>query len=239
MAWTRASARSGEWEGPRSAVQVHIWSSSSGKRPTWWTRPPYQGTGQALFVERGDGFGPDVLSAPGVEGLDGDGAFDSVLDGGLGHLAAGVVFYDYSVGVSVLDLCADPFGSGACLAESSACENEPGVPVFFGWDLGVAGAEGPVLHQLYKLAFPQATLNRLDGVGVVGERHGFQMLGYGVQTVNASECAEGFSIQSHLMFPGDRRRLSGTGRSVRVSFGGTLRIRATACVVQPATQSRP
>ena len=56
MAWTRAAGRSGEWEGLRSGVQVHIWSSRSGKRPTWWTRSPYQGTGQALFVEGGDGF---------------------------------------------------------------------------------------------------------------------------------------------------------------------------------------
>ena len=37
-AWTRASARSGDWDGPRSAFQVHIWSSRAGKRPTWWTR---------------------------------------------------------------------------------------------------------------------------------------------------------------------------------------------------------
>ena len=34
-------------------------------------------------------------------GLDGDGAVDCVLDGGLGHLAAGVVFYDYSHGVEL------------------------------------------------------------------------------------------------------------------------------------------
>ena len=41
------------------------------------------------------------FAAPGVEGLDGDGAVDGVLDGGLGHLAAGVVLYDYSHGVEL------------------------------------------------------------------------------------------------------------------------------------------
>ena len=38
-AWTRASARSGDWDGATSGVHVHIWSSRAGKRPTWWTRP--------------------------------------------------------------------------------------------------------------------------------------------------------------------------------------------------------
>ena len=106
MSWvtacTRASARSGEWDGPRSADQVHIWSSRAGKRPTWWTRPPYQGTGQALLVEGGDGFGPDVLALSRPHALDGKGAFDCVLDGGLGHLASGVVLHNNHGGAELV-----------------------------------------------------------------------------------------------------------------------------------------
>ena len=48
----------------------------------------------ALLVEGGDGFGPDVLALSRPHALDGKGAFDCVLDGGLGHLASGVVLDD-------------------------------------------------------------------------------------------------------------------------------------------------
>ena len=99
-AWTRASARSGEWEGPRSGVQVHIWSSSSGKRPTWWTRPPYRGTGQALLVEGGDGFGPDLLAMSGADGFDGQGALYRVPQRGLYMVSSGVCLDDYLGGVA-------------------------------------------------------------------------------------------------------------------------------------------
>ena len=103
MAWTRASARSGEWEGPRSGVQVHIWSSRSGKRPTWWTRPPYRGTGQALLVEGGDGFGPDALAAPGLDALVGQRAGDGGLEGGPDEVSARVVLGDDAGGAELVE----------------------------------------------------------------------------------------------------------------------------------------
>ena len=159
-AWTRASARSGEWEGPRSAFQVHIWSSRSGKRPTWWTRPPYQGTGQALLVEGGDGFGADVLAASGADCLDRKGAVHCVLDGGLGHLAAGVVLYDYAGGFELVvevdgsqrpairGETAGLVGDGLCFGEGT-CDEGYSVcvavldPVS---EYGAGSARGPTRH---------------------------------------------------------------------------------------------
>ena len=41
----------------------------------------------------------------------------------------------YAGCVAVFDLSADPLGACAGLAEASASENEPGVPVAFGWEL--------------------------------------------------------------------------------------------------------
>ena len=93
-AWTRASARSGDWDGPRSAFQVHIWSSR-----LWEAAYVVDA---ALFVEGGDGFGADVLAATGFHGLDRKGAVHRVLDGGLGHLAACVVLDDYHGGVELV-----------------------------------------------------------------------------------------------------------------------------------------
>ena len=69
----------------------------------WWTRPPYQGTGQALFVEGGDGFGADVLAAAGLDALVGQGALDGVLEGGFDHVAAGVVLGDDTGGVELVE----------------------------------------------------------------------------------------------------------------------------------------
>ena len=114
MAWTSASARSGEWEGPRSGVQVHIWSSSMGKRPTWWTRPPYRGTGQALLVEGGDGFCPDVFASSGLDALVGKCAGDGGLEGGLDEVSAGVVLGDDAGGVELVEEvgCAEGPGVG-------------------------------------------------------------------------------------------------------------------------------
>ena len=103
MAWTRASARSGEWDGPRSGVQVHIWSSRSGKRPTWWTRPPYRGTGQALLVEGGHRFGADALAAPGLDALVGQGAGDGGLEGGPDEVSARVVLGDDAGGAELVE----------------------------------------------------------------------------------------------------------------------------------------
>ena len=145
----------------------------------------------------------------------------------------------YSVCVAVLDLRADPFGSGACLAESSARENEPGVPVFFGRDLGVAGAEGPIVHQLYKLAVPQAASDSLDGVRALGMWEGTHMVDDRRQAVAGGGVRRASMSRVILCIRWGCRRRSGTGISVRASFVGTLRIRATSCVVQPATQSRP
>ena len=102
-AWTRASARSGEWEGPRSGVQVHIWSSRSGKRPTWWIRPPYRGTGQALLVEGCDRLGPDVLAMSGADGLDRKGALYCVPQRGLDVVSAGVGFDDDLGGIELVE----------------------------------------------------------------------------------------------------------------------------------------
>ena len=129
-AWTRASARSGEWEGPRSGVQVHIWSSSAGKRPTWWTRPPYRGTGQALLVEGGDGFGPDLLAMSGADGLDGQGALYRVPQRGLYMVSSGVCLDDYLGGVELVEEVGD--------SESHVVWGEPSRLV--GQDVGVVAA---------------------------------------------------------------------------------------------------
>ena len=57
------------------------------------------------------------------------------------------------MGVAVLDLSADPFGAGASFAEAASGEDEPGVPVAFGWKLGVAGVEGPSVSELGSFGF--------------------------------------------------------------------------------------
>ena len=56
----------------------------------------------ALLVERGNRLGPDVLALTGAHGLDRKGAIHRVLDGGLGHLASGVVLDDYHGGAELV-----------------------------------------------------------------------------------------------------------------------------------------
>ena len=188
MAWTRASARSGEWDGPRSGVQVHIWSSRDGNRPTWCTRPPYRGTGQALFVERCDGFGADEFSAPRVDGPDGQVSFDGVGESRFDHLSSGVVLDDYhgciELVVEVYDaqcpairgqtgglVCQDvyflapPVGSGDDDSGLGAggLGGESGVDGDD--DAGHAGA-GPEPRFLYPLAFPECVFVLVDELGV-------------------------------------------------------------------------
>ena len=88
----------------------------------WWTRPPYRGTGQALFVESGDGFGADVFASSCLDALVGQGAFDGVLECGIDHVAAGVVLGDYAGGVELVEEVsgAEGPGVGESLPDSSA-----------------------------------------------------------------------------------------------------------------------
>ena len=65
-------------------------------------------------------------------------------------------------------LCADPLGSGASLTEATAGEDEPGVPVAIGGQLGVSGVEWPDVVELYGFASMQAASNGLDGVRALG-----------------------------------------------------------------------
>ena len=50
-------------------------------------------------------------------------------------------------------LSADPLGAGASFAEAASGEYEPGVPVAFRWELGVAGVEGPSVSELGSFVF--------------------------------------------------------------------------------------
>ena len=73
-------------------------------------------------------------------------------------------------------LRADPFGTCAGLSESSACENEPGVPVFFGWELGVAGVEIPSVVEPGGLGFGKVAADGLDVGGTLGRWKRTQMI---------------------------------------------------------------
>ena len=46
-----------------------------------------------------------------------------------------------SEGFAGFDLSANPLGASAGLSEATSGEDEPGVPVAVGWELGVAGVE--------------------------------------------------------------------------------------------------
>ena len=52
-----------------------------------------------------------------------------------------------AAGFFVFNLRANPLGAGACLAKAAPGEDEPGVPVAIGWELGVAGVQGPEIVQ--------------------------------------------------------------------------------------------
>ena len=94
-------------------------------------------------------------------------------------------------------LSADPLGTCACLAEASAGENHPGVPVTFGWKLGVAGVEGPEVVQPCGQTPGDAGLNYLDGIRAEGMRESHQMVGDLREAAASGECSEYFSIQGH------------------------------------------
>ena len=95
----------------------------------------------------------------------------------------------------VFDLGADPLGARASLSESSSGENEPGVPVAIGRQLGVAGVERPVIRQPGDLPFRQALLVNLDGVVSLVVWKGPHLAGDGVDAVDAGECAQFFGMQ--------------------------------------------
>ena len=86
MAWTRASARSGEWDGPRSGVP--------GTHLVFEVGEAADVVDPALLVEGGDGFGADALAAPGLDALVGQCAGDGGLEGGPDEVSAGVVLGD-------------------------------------------------------------------------------------------------------------------------------------------------
>ena len=72
-AWTRASARSGEWDGaevggPGTHLVFEGWEAADV-------------VDSPLLVEGGDGFGPDLLAMSGADGLDGQGALYRVPHG--------------------------------------------------------------------------------------------------------------------------------------------------------------
>ena len=97
----------------------------------------------------------------------------------------------------VFDLSADPLGAGASFAEAASGENEPGVPVAVGGQLGVAGVEGPEVVQPCGQTPGDAGLNGLDGIRALGVRESHQMVGDLREAAASGECSEYFSIQGH------------------------------------------
>ena len=93
-------------------------------------------------------------------------------------------------------LSADPLGTGASFAEAASGENEPGVPVAFGWQLGLSGVQIPVVPEPGGLPFGKTALVGARGRAalVLGQR--FNMGGDGVYTVDAGECGESFNVHS-------------------------------------------
>ena len=143
-----------------------------------------------------------------------------------------------AAGFFVFNLRANPLGSGACLAKAAPGENEPGVPVAFGWELGVAGVEGPDVVQLDGQGVRKDTLNNLDGVRACRARQRHQIVGSCREVTGSGECQKGFNVRRHSMYRGNHRRLpNGTGRSVRASCACALRSRASSCGVPPAVRS--
>ena len=102
----------------------------------------------------------------------------------------------------VFNLIAYPLGACARLAESSSGENEPGVPVAIGGQLGLAGVQVPVVSEPRGL--PCWKVAHVDARGgaalVLGQR--FNMGCDGVYTGNASECGQYLSVYSHYVSGG-------------------------------------
>ena len=94
-AWTRASARSGEWGGaevgcPGTHLVFEVWETADV-------------VDSSLLVEGGDGFGPDLLAMSGADGLDGQGALYRVPQRGLDMVSAGVCLDDDLGGVEFVE----------------------------------------------------------------------------------------------------------------------------------------
>ena len=132
----------------------------------------------------------------------------------------------------------NPLGTCAGLSESAACENEPGVPVFFGWELGVAGVEIPSVVEPGGLGFGKVAADGLDVGGTLSRWKRTQMIDDRREPGLRAKCTEG--IRGHgTMFREVCRLGSATGISRRVSSAGTPRSRATSSGAQPSDRSRP
>ena len=146
-------------------------------------------------------------------------------------------------------------------------ELAPGVPVFFGWELGVAGVEIPSVVEPGGLGFGKVAADGLDVGGTLSRWKRTQMIddrreprgkvaadGLDVggtlswkrtQMIDdrrepglRAKCTEG--IRGHgTMFREVCRLGSATGTSRRVSSAGTPRFRATSSGAQPSDRSRP
>ena len=117
-------------------------------------------------------------------------------------------------------------------------ELAPGVPVFFGWELGVAGVEIPSVVEPGGLGFGKVAADGLDVGGTLSRWKRTQMIDDRREPGLRAKCTEG--IRGHgTMFREVCRLGSATGTSRRVSSAGTPRIRATSSGAQPSDRSRP
>ena len=123
-----------------------------------------------------------------------------------------------------------------CVAGSG--ELAPGVPVFFGWELGVAGVEIPSVVEPGGLGFGKVAADGLDVGGTLSRWKRTQMIDDRREPGLRAKCTEG--IRGHgTMFREVCRLGSATGTSRRVSSAGTPRFRATSSGAQPSDRSRP
>ena len=121
-AWTRASARSGEWGGaevgrPGTHLVFELWEAADVMD-------------SSLLIQRGDGLGPDLLAVSGADGLDGQGALYRVPQRGLDMVSSGVGLDDYLGGVELVEEVGD--------SQSHVVGGEPAGLV--GQDVGVLAA---------------------------------------------------------------------------------------------------